>query len=390
MAVPVENATKFEAAVAEWQECWEQHVNETLDAVNVYNKFHALLAVTTRMRVSALHQIERHEHELSDNCHVYPELMSTTNAFDIPLAVSVKFEFDTIFPGDMVRATSETPSIASVVYVQRQQPSKPIETTDVHREIMKTVDFGHFQQELTRVVVECRAGFVLSANYQPLSDGSRLLDCFLIVIAVLADLQEIRPYYIDLSGEYVAKCIELDAVSHGRPRGEVPLLDAVPVGIRSMAPHAIHMCVGSGYISMLPEWLGEFKTLKVLLLVGSSRERYYLPWQVTNSSNTALRTLPVSLWRLHGLVELGLAFFMGVTTLPDSMAGMTSLCKLTLRNMFSQNSHSIPRSIQTLPALHTLHISEIDALEMQTFVDSPQPFMEPFVHLQHFRISKCE
>jgi len=69
MAVPVENATKFEAAVAEWQECWEQHVNETLDTVNVYNKFHALLAVTTRMRVSALPQIARHD--LRDAHHVY-------------------------------------------------------------------------------------------------------------------------------------------------------------------------------------------------------------------------------------------------------------------------------------------------------------------------------
>jgi len=47
--------------------------------------------------------------------------MATTNAFDIPLAVSVKFEFDTMNPGEMVptpRRCSTIPEHAARAFAE--------------------------------------------------------------------------------------------------------------------------------------------------------------------------------------------------------------------------------------------------------------------------------
>ena len=388
-----ENSQGLARVVDEWRECWNQHQNDTLNAVAVHQKFHALLSITTSMHVSASHHIRRHDMTFGN--HKYPELQDTCRAFDVPINVSVKFEAlvdeETLEMDndetDVVRATVDTPCVTSVVYVQQQQPMEPTKTNQHHRFRMATQEFDDFQRELQAVIDECQTGHLLFVNYQPSSDGVRLLRLFSVVMAVLMDLQNIRPYLIDLSGEYIDNCLSVDPALVRRCQTEVPLLVEVPEGIRSMAAHAIDMCVNSGYIAQFPEWLGEFTALKVLRLTGSSRERQYLPRRFTRYSNKTLRNLPNSLWQMKSLEFLELALFMNLTTLPDSMAAMTSLTKLALRNMFEQNDYCIPGSISTLPALMHLSISEIWKSDIPAFLATPR---SPLLQLKELTIFQCQ
>jgi len=387
------NSANLSHAVAEWRKCWNQHQNDTLNAIAVHEKFHVLLSITTRMHVPAMHKIDRHNLEIGH--HKYPEFKDTSEAFDVPITVSVKFEAlvdeETLVMDndetDVLRATIDTSCVASVVYVQQQQPREFTKSNQHHRVRMQTQEFEDFFHELQVVIDECQIGHMLFVNYQPSSDGVRLLALFSIVLAVLQDLQNIRPYLIDFSGEYIDKCISADPALAERCQTEVPLLVEIPEDLRRLTSHAINMCVGSGFITHFPEWLGEFTSLKVLRLVGSSRERDYLPTRFTRYSNKTLRNLPDSLWHMESLECLELALFMNLTTLPDSMAAMTSLTKLAFRNMFQHNDYCIPGSIVTLPALTHLSVSEIWEADIPAFLTAPR---SPLLHLREFTIFQCQ
>jgi len=209
---------------------------------------------------------------------------------------------------------------------------------------------------------------------------------FEFVLAVLADMQNIRPDIVDLSGEYVSNCVQLVLTYKLRMEHEVPILAEMPAGLRTLAPYLIYLCVGSSYISAFPEWIGEFKQLKVLDLQGSSRERSYLEINLTRYSNYTMTSLPDALWQLNSLEHLSLGLFMRITSLPCSMSSISSLTSLLLRDMFRPADNVIPGSIHNTPALVRLSISEIWRSELDFFLSGPRM---PLSRLKTLHISQC-
>ena len=382
-------------AVSEWRKCWYEQEHTILDAEEVYEKFHVLLRLTTTMRVPPLRRIDRQPTDFGR--YKSWNLLPVNEGFDKRISVSVKLEEsadedtlqDIIDGGEetMTRVTRDTTTEIIDVYVQCQKPSVPVQTTEFHREQMHAAVFNDFRVDLDTVINECQVGQMLFENYAPSNDGVRLLKLFEVVIAALAEMQEIRPCLINLSGEYVNECFEDQTLFDKVIGYKIPILAEVPEEIRAMASHAIYMRIDSAYMSAFPEWIGEFTSLKVLHLTGSSRERTNEPHRFTRYSNKAMQTLPDFIWQMSGLEHLELAHFMSIEHLPDSMANMTSLMSLALRNMFDLNKNSIPGSIQTLPALARMDLTEMRNVTMDFFLREPRA---PITTLKDLRIYDCD
>jgi len=392
MQTGIDAQQKLATAANAWRKCWNLHETDTLNAEGVSEKFHVLLPLITNMRIAEQDIPSRQPTKIGD--HNFSHLAAAAPCFDQPMAVSVKFEArvdeNTLMQDNdetaVERATAETRTEKCVVYIQCQKPALPPKTTDFDRVRMQGPDFLGFMRTMDTLIHECQTGHMFFVDYSPLSDGVRVLEMFELVLAVLADMQHIRPYIVDLSGEYVSNCLQMVLTYELRMEHEVPILAEMPAGLRALAPYLTYLCIGSSYMSAFPEWIGEFRQLKVLDLQGSSRERSYLEINLTRYSNYSMTSLPDALWQLHSLEHLSLGLFMRIASLPCSMSSMSSLASLSLRDMFRPADNVIPGSIHTMPALVHLSISEIWRSELDFFLGGPRL---PLPHLKTLHIFQC-
>ena len=370
----------FENATRRWRRCWQNQHIHNLDSEEVYDKFHDLLHLTTTMRIRPPLGLERQETIFGR--HSFPELLPVGEGFDRQILVLVRMRVHSMQTDDSQRGHGATPPpVPSVVYVQCQKPAELVATTEQQRARMRDeAVFREFLDDLDARIYECRAGYQASRDFVPVNDGVRLHALFERVIAVLADMQHIRPYIINLSHDYILDCVQWHVEEENLVLTETPGLVEMPEAMRAFAPHAVYLHVGCGHMDRLPGWFGEFTSLTVLELAADIRET------IVAFDDLSLTELPDGMWQLPTLEYLELAHLSKITTLPSSMANMTSLHTLVLTGMFHSVGSSIPGCIHTLPGLATLYISEIRATKMQRFLREPRA---PVHNLREMHIFDC-
>jgi len=375
----------FENAVRMWRRCWQDQ-SLHLDAEEVFDRFHNLLYLSTTMRVPARTDLDRQDTRCGDNN--FPALLPVSEAFDRCIPVVFNTRTHSIVNGMNEYKAAPTP-VHGAVYVQCHKRAEVVATTEEQRARMQDeAVFVEFLHDLDACIDECRAGHQMWQDYSPVNDGVRLLALYQGVIAVLAEMQQIRPYIINLGHDYVLNCLQVHPQTRGRVAIDTAVLVELPEGIRTFAPHALYLHVDCSHISRLPGWMSEFTSLTVLELVVDTEEAKHSLSILPSHSCTDLQlnALPDGMWQLANLKYLLLGHLTKIATLPSCMASMVSLHTLVLAGMFASQDGSIPGCIHTLPGLHTLFLCDIKSTRMQQFLSEPR---EPMRTLRKLHIFRC-
>ena len=124
---------------------------------------------------------------------------------------------------------------------------------------------------------------------------------------------------------------------------------ALPEALRGLTAIQELMVVSTA-LKMLPEWLGELRTLEILRVGGKVDDNFL--------EKCPLCSLPGSIGALTGLKSLHLRF-LTLTALPESLGALTGLVTLDLQNCLLK---VLPASLGSLTALISLDLGTCHAL----------------------------
>jgi len=147
------------------------------------------------------------------------------------------------------------------------------------------------------------------------------------------------------------------------------LIEGVPLNFPSLKKLCFIDLLNCSSLAIFPFDLSEMKFLKQLCLRGCSKLETFPEIEDTMEhlavlllDDTAIQTLPSSLWRLVGLQELSLSMCRYLEIIPSSIGSLTRLCKLDLRCC---------ESLQTFPStIFKLKLKKLDlcgCLRLTTF-----------------------
>jgi hypothetical protein len=267
-----------------------------------------------------------------------------------------KHRIPTEIPVDDSECNVNNEPIEYIFNVQCQKPAVGVRTTEAQRQCMRGADFQHFLQLVRLAVAAHRMPLMLSTPHNNAPQCTMLGVMFKGLLARIAEMQEIRPYIIDLSNEYIGEYIVHCKRNkfQASPYFTQTSLAVVPEDIRGMAPYVTYLCVGSSTMRNLPPWMHEFQRLAIFDLRGTNR-LYSYP-RITERFNFVMQTLPASLWQLHTLQHMSLRNFSAIPSITHDLRAMTALKTLRLYNMFQKSTSILPLALTTLPGLETLRV----------------------------------
>jgi len=267
-----------------------------------------------------------------------------------------KHKIPTEIPVDDSGCNVDKEPIEYIFNVQCQKPAASVKTTEAQRQCMRGADFQHFLQLVRLAVATHRMPLTLSTSDSNGPQCTMLGVMFKGLLARIAEMQQIRPYIIDLSNEYIGEYIRHCKRNkfQASPNFTQTSLAVVPEDIRVIAPYVTYLCVGSYTMRSLPVWMHEFARLTIFDLRGTHL-LYSYP-RITERFNFVMQTLPASLWQLHTLQHISLRNFSAIPSITHDLRAMTALKTLRLYNMFQKSTCILPLSLTTLPALETLRV----------------------------------